>query len=71
MCETHSCKYSCSIDSSQRACQRDVSAVLPTYEVSMRPPRCEGSAMRVLSWNVASLRSMLTKVMVHWHWVFG
>ena len=43
-----------------------MSAVLPTYDVSMRPPRFDGSAMRVLSWNVASLRSMLTKVMHHW-----
>lgn len=43
-------------------CSVLVSVVLPTYDVSMRPPRYEGPAMRVLSWNVASLRSMLTKV---------
>lgn len=28
----------------------------------MRPARHKGPAMRVLSWNVASLRSLLTKV---------
>lgn len=28
----------------------------------MRPERYEGAALRVLSWNVASLRAMLTKV---------
>ena len=28
----------------------------------MRPARHEGPAMRLLSWNVASLRSLLTKV---------
>ncbi len=36
-------------------------AVLPAYNVSMRPPLYDGPAMRVLSWNVASLRAMLTK----------
>ena len=28
----------------------------------MRPERYEGAALRLLSWNVASLRAMLTKV---------
>lgn len=35
--------------------------VLPAYNVSMRPPVYDGPAMQVLSWNVASLRAMLTK----------
>ncbi len=40
-----------------------VSAVaLPVYSASMRPTHFEGPAMRLLSWNVASLRAMLTKV---------
>ena len=37
-------------------------AVLPIYSAAMRPNRYEGAAMRILSWNVASLRAMLTKV---------
>lgn len=32
------------------------------YSASMRPERYDGEALRILSWNVASLRAMLTKV---------
>ena len=32
------------------------------YSLSMRPPPLEGPALRVLTWNVASLRSLLKNV---------
>lgn len=33
----------------------------PLYEASMRPPAYGGPATRILSWNVAGLRSLLKK----------
>ena len=34
----------------------------PLYDVSMRPPKLEGPAFRVMSWNVAGIRAVLKKV---------
>ena len=43
-------------------CLTLVHAVLPVFSAAMRPPACEGPTSAILTWNVASLRSLLKKV---------
>ena len=40
------------------------------YNTSMRPAKHEGPAVRMLSWNVASLRSTLKQVKCRGIWQF-